>query len=105
MIAVILHPMLRCLRPTEAKSQFSVLVIIPVFVIFTKAEVRRASKLVSVPTKLMIAVILHPILRSLRPTEAEIDILGCREWAWPSHTFSPNIKFRLLVFFDSTYRK
>ena len=58
--------------------------------------------MLSVPIKLMIAVILHPILRYLRPSEAEIEICGGREWAWPAHAFSPAEKFSLLVVFDFT---
>ena len=72
------------------------------FAICVKTEGQRALKMLSVPTKLMIAVILNPILRYLRPSEAKIAFGGCREWASPSHVFSHAEKFSLLVVFDFT---
>ena len=74
LIAVILHPLLRGLRPSEAKFQYLAFVITlkTFFAIYSKTEGFRASELSSVPTNLMIAVILHPLLRGLRPSEVEI---------------------------------
>ena len=106
-IAIILHPLLRGLRPSEAKFQFMVLAITrkTFFAIYSKTEGFRASESSSVPTNLMIVVILHPLLRGLRPSEAEIAKMAQRKWAWPCGAFSRNLKFRLLSFFDYTYKK
>ena len=76
-----------------------------IFAIYAKIDSRRATELPSVPTNLMIAVILNPLLRGLRPSEAEIAKMTGRKWAWPRGTFSRNLKFRLLSFFDYTYKK
>ena len=53
----------------------------------------------------MIAVILYPILRCLRHSEAEIAKMTERKRAWPSGANCPILEFRLLIFFDSTYKK
>ena len=102
MIAVILNPILTCLRPSQPEMDISRLRLcaIQFFAIYVKTESYRTSKLPSIPIKSMIAVILNLILRCLRPSGAEIIISEGHEWAWPPGAFSSTVKFCLLAFFD-----
>ena len=75
------------------------------FAIYRKTKDFRASELLCVPINSIIAVILHPILRCLRHSEAELAKMTERKRAWPSGANCPTLEFRLLVFFDSTYKK
>ena len=79
-IAVILNPILTYLRPSQAELCISLsrLRAIPFFAIYAKTESFRASEPPCVPTNSIIAVILNPILRYLRPSQAEISFMATR---------------------------
>ena len=89
-IAVILNPILRYLQPSQPEIVFllSQLRSIPFFAIYAKTKSFRASELPCVPINSIITIILNPILRSLRPSEAEIYL------GWVRH--KAHIKMRIL---------
>ena len=73
--------------PDARLIQFSVVMFL---VIITKTKPFRALKMPCVPIKVMIAVILHPLLKGLRPSEAEVGISLERKWAWSPGGMFPN---------------